>query len=114
MCTMRSIVRDVASKGCKTSTGLFGTGNNNTLLIIIIALVLCGGGLGQGDVLGVSDGRRRCRRRRRRRGGGGSLGGLLPIVLLLALLGNNGGGRNANTNIINVDTAEAADDYLEL
>jgi hypothetical protein len=105
---MKSIVRDAAAKGCKASTGLLGTGNNNTLLIIIIVIVLCGC-FGQGDILG-SQGRRR-RKRGRSRGGSGSR--LWPIFILLALLGNNGGGRNANTNIINVDTA-AEDDYLDI
>ena len=100
MFTMKQLVKDVASTGCKNSTGLLGTGNN-TIIIIIIVLILCSCG-GSGDVLGSigslgSTGRRRGRRR-------GSRGILVFIILALILSGNNSG-RNANTNIINVDTA---------
>jgi hypothetical protein len=103
MCTMKQLVKDVASNGCKNSCSPFNTGNNNLLWIIIVVVLLCSCG-GAGDILGGYGGRRRGRGRRGRRRGTGN-GLVLGVLLGLLLLGNNNGGRNANTNIINLDTA---------
>jgi hypothetical protein len=101
---MKQLVNDVASNGCKNSCGPFKKGNNNLILIIIIIVLLCNCG-GAGDILGSYAPRRR-RRRGRRTGSGSGSGLLIGAVLGLLVLGNNNnGGRNANTNIINLDTA---------
>ncbi|OPJ55345.1 hypothetical protein [Clostridium oryzae] len=87
-----------------------GNCDHNIIIILLIVAAVCYCG-GPDNILPVSQPIRHGRRRRRSRSRN-SFRSILYLIFLALLLGGNSNGRNANTNIIHVDSPRLNDEEV--